>query len=102
MSLWGAAIGCMGTLAWAGSALGVAHVLNLLAFVVLVGLWATLQFGTIYRDGADIARFLERCDRRRVGRGRNRHTCRITRLCVLYVQLNRYIIPRPQVVESIL
>lgn len=74
MSLWVAVIGCAGTLALAGLALGVAHVLTVVLFVALVGVWATLQFGSIYRDEPEIARFLERCELREGwGRGRSPH-----------------------------
>lgn len=61
LSLWGAVIGSAGTLVWAGSSLGVVHQLNILVFVLLVGVWATLQFRLIYRDEPGVARLLERC-----------------------------------------
>ncbi|CAB1116114.1 unnamed protein product [Ectocarpus sp. CCAP 1310/34] len=60
VSVWGAVLWSAGTLLWAGSTLGLVHKANVLACVLLVGVWATLQFGTIYRDGPDAARLLER------------------------------------------
>ncbi|CAN0443153.1 unnamed protein product, partial [Ectocarpus sp. 12 AP-2014] len=60
VSVWGAVLWSAGTLLWAGSTLGLVHKANVLTCVLLVGVWATLQFGTIYRDGPDAARLLER------------------------------------------
>ncbi|CAM9973927.1 unnamed protein product, partial [Scytosiphon promiscuus] len=60
VSLWTAVVGCAGTLAWAGSSLRLVHQLNVLAFVLLVGVWATLQFRPIYRTEPEVARLLER------------------------------------------
>lgn len=60
LSLWLAVICSAGTLGWAGSALGAVYALNVVVFVGLVGVWATLQFRSIYRDDPDMARFLER------------------------------------------
>lgn len=61
VSLWAAVVGSAGTLAWAGaSSLGLVQHLNVSAFVLLVGVWATLQFRPIYRDDPDVARPLER------------------------------------------
>lgn len=61
MSLWVAVLGSAFTLVWSGSALGLVHKLNIVIFVLLVGVWATLQFRSIYRDNPDFARLLERC-----------------------------------------
>ncbi|CAM9905642.1 unnamed protein product, partial [Ectocarpus sp. 4 AP-2014] len=60
ISVWGAVLWSAGTLLWAGSTLWLVHKANVLACVLLVGVWATLQFGTTYRDGPDAARLLER------------------------------------------
>lgn len=60
VSLWGSVLGTAGTLVWSGSILGLVHKLNIVAFVLLVGVWATLQFRSIYRDDPEVARLLER------------------------------------------
>ena len=60
ISVWGAVITSAGALAWTASELGVVRVLNIVVFVALVGVWATLQFRFIYREDQDIARLLER------------------------------------------
>lgn len=61
MSLWASVLGSALSLLWSGSVLGLVHKLNIVGFVLLVGVWATLQFRSIYRDEPDVARLLERC-----------------------------------------
>lgn len=63
LTLWVVVVLCAGTLAWAGFALGVPHVLVMVTFVALMGVWSTLQFGSVFRDEPDLARFFERCVR---------------------------------------
>lgn len=59
-SVWAVVMTSAGALVWTGWELGVVGVLNIVAFVALVGVWATLQFRFIYRDEQDVARLLER------------------------------------------
>lgn len=61
MSLWFVVISSAGTLAYAALDLGLVHVLNIVAFVALVGVWGTLQFRSIYREDPEVAQLLERC-----------------------------------------
>ena len=60
VSLWASVLGSAVSLVWSGSVLGLVHKLNIVAFVLLVGVWATLQFRSIYREEPDVARLLER------------------------------------------
>lgn len=60
MSIWTVVIFCSGTLVWAGSALGATQIATIVSFVVLVGMWCTVQFGWIYREDPELALLLER------------------------------------------
>eukprot|EP00752_Nemacystus_decipiens_P003365 g3112.t1 len=60
VSLWASVLGSAVSLLWSGSGLGLVHKLNIVGFVLLVGVWATLQFRSIYREDPDVARLLER------------------------------------------
>ena len=61
MSLWASVLLSAVSLVWSASVLSMVHKLNIVAFVLLVGVWATLQFRSIYREDPDVARLLERC-----------------------------------------
>lgn len=62
VTIWSMVVCCSMSLAWAAAALGVMHVLVIVIFVVLVGMWCSLQFACVYRDDPLTARLLERCN----------------------------------------
>ncbi|CAN0019573.1 unnamed protein product [Discosporangium mesarthrocarpum] len=59
-TLWTFVLLTVGTVVWAGSALGLFHLLCLAFFVFTVGAWATLQFAWVLRDDRPVAQVLER------------------------------------------
>eukprot|EP00903_Cladosiphon_okamuranus_P018928 g17409.t1 len=60
VSLWASVLGSAVSLVWSGSVPGLVHKLNIVVFVLLLGVWATLQFRPMYREEPDVARLLER------------------------------------------
>lgn len=59
-SVWLIVASCTVTLVWAGVPLGMVKILVIVIFMLLVGVWATLQFGFLYRDDLELVQVLER------------------------------------------
>lgn len=62
VSIWTAIILSSCCLAWAGAALATVQIVIIVMFMLLLGVWSSLQFSCIYRDDPELALLLERCE----------------------------------------